>query len=184
VIETGACTTCNNTLVKFEYKRESLTSNRIYFHAVSNVPIISQSWTITKLPYGSSAPVILNQTNPVYVFNEAGDYSVCLRTVTYGECVKEYCEVIHISPPHTYCILPAYPNPAENQVTVNVQLTQPTAIHIYVFNSLNLLVMQKEQEGTAGNNLVTLNIEALTPGWYTIKIITGDRACYSRFQKI
>lgn len=184
VIETGACTSCTYTLVKYEYKRESPTSNRIYFYAVSNVPIISQNWTITKLPYGSAAPVILTQNNPVYVFSEPGDYSVCLRTVTYGGCVKEYCEVIHISPLHTYCILPAYPNPAENQVTVNVQLTQPAAIHLYVFNSLNLLVLQKEQEGTSGNNLITLNIETLTPGWYTIKIITGDRACYSRFQKI
>lgn len=182
--ETGACFSCNNIWAKYEYKRESITSNKIYFHALSNYPIISQTWVITRLSINTSAPVTLIQNNPDYVFREPGDYRVCLRAVTYGGCVKEYCEVIHISSPNAACTLTAFPNPTTNHISVNVQLTQPEIIHVYLYNSLNILLKQKEQQGNNGNNLVTTNIELLIPGWYTIKVIYGNKVCYSKFQKI
>ncbi|MDB5224180.1 MAG: hypothetical protein JWN83_2847 [Chitinophagaceae bacterium] len=184
VAETGACFSCNNIWVKYEYSRVAGMLNKIYFHALSNYPILSQSWTITKLSISGSATVTLTQLNPDYTFNEAGDYRVCLRAVTYGQCIKEYCEVIHISSPNAACTLTSYPNPTTNQVSVGVQLTAPEMIHVYIFNSLNILVKQKEQQGGTGNNIVTTNIEGLIPGWYTIKVIYGNRVCYSRFQKI
>ena len=184
VAETGACFSCNNIWVKFEYKRESSTSNSIYFHALSNYPIISQTWVITKLSINTSTPVTLIQNNPAYTFHEPGDYRICIRAVTYGGCVKEYCEVIHIPSPNTACTLTSYPNPATNQVTVGIQLTGPEMIHVYIFNSLNILVKQKDQQGSTGNNIVTTNIERLIPGWYTIKVIHGNHVCYSKFQKI
>ena len=184
VAETGACFSCNNIWVKYEYKRTSSISNTFYFHALSNYPIISQTWVITKLTITTSTPVTLTQTNPVYTFNEPGDYRVCIRAVTYGGCIKEYCEVIHITSANTACTLTSYPNPTTNQVSIAVQLTSPEMIHVYIFNSLNILVKQKEQQGSTGNNIVTTNIEGLTPGWYTIKVIYGNHVCYSKFQKI
>ena len=184
VAETGACFSCGNIWVKYEYKRESSISNRIYFHALSNYPILSQSWTITKISISGTSTVTLTQLNPEYTFNEPGDYRVCLRAITQGQCVKEYCEVIHISSPNTACTLTAFPNPSINNVSVNVALTAPELIHVYVYNSLNVLVKHKEQQGITGNNLVTTNIEGLVPGWYTIKVIYGNHICYSKFQKI
>ncbi|HUS02190.1 MAG TPA: T9SS type A sorting domain-containing protein, partial [Chitinophagaceae bacterium] len=111
------------------------------------------------------------------------DYRVCVRAITAGQCVKEYCEVIHIAA-NTACTLTSFPNPASNQVSVSIQLAQPQVIHVYIYNSLNILLKHKEQSGSIGTNLVTTSIEGLTPGWYTIKVIYGDRICYSRFQKI
>ena len=184
IAETGACFSCNNIWVKYEYKRESSISNTFYFHALSNYPVISQTWVITKLNIGSSTPVTLTQANPVYTFTEPGDYRVCIRAQTYGGCVKEYCEVIHITSANTACTLTSYPNPSTNQVSVALQLTSSQMIHVYIYNSLNILVKQKEQQGTTGNNIVTTNIEGMTPGWYTIKVIYGNRVCYSKFQKI
>ncbi len=184
VAETGACFSCNNIWVKYEYKHESSISNTFYFHALSNYPIISQTWVITKLTNTSSTPVTLTQANFVYTFTEPGDYRVCIRAQTYGGCIKEYCEVIHISSANTACTLTAYPNPSTNQVSVALQLTSPEMIHVYIFNSLNILVKQKEQQGYTGNNIFSTNIEGLIPGWYTIKIIYGNRICYSKFQKI
>lgn len=181
VAETGACFSCNNIWVKYEYKRASSLSNTIYFHGLSNYPLLSQSWTITKLTVSGSAPITLNQANPVYTFNEPGEYRVCIRAITAGQCVKEYCEVIRIGT--TECNLNAYPNPATNQVSVNVALTSPEKIHVYIFNSLNILVKQKEQQGNIGNNTVTTNVEGLVPGVYTIKIMYGNRICFSKFQK-
>ena len=91
--------------------------------------------------------------------------------------------MIHISA-NTECSLIAYPNPATNNVNVGVSLTSPEIIHVYIFNSLNILVKQKDQQGNTGTNIVTTNIEGLVPGWYTIKVIYGNRVCYSKFQKI
>lgn len=181
--ETGACFSCNNIWVKYEYSRTASASNQIYFHALSNVPILSQSWTITNLSVSGSSSVTLNQNNPSYVFNHPGDYRVCLRAVSYGQCIKEYCEVIHISE-NNNCTLTTYPNPATNQVAINVTLTSPEMIHLYIFNQLNVLIKQKDQRGNTGNNIVITNIEDLTPGWYTIKVIYGNRVCYAKFQKI
>ena len=184
IAETGTCFSCNNIWVKYEFKHESSISNTFYFHAISNYPILSQTWVITKLNIGSSTPVTLTQANPVYTFTEPGDYRVCIRAQTYGGCVKEYCEVIHITSANTACTLTSYPNPSTNQVSVALQLTSPQMIHVYIYNSLNILMKQKEQQGTTGNNIVTTNIEGLTPGWYTIKVIYGNKVCYSKFQKI
>jgi len=184
VAETGNCFSCSNIWVKYEYKRTSSLSNTIYFHALSNYPILSQTWVITKLTVSTSTPITLTQNNPVYTFNEPGDYRVCIRAVTYGGCVKEYCEVIHITVANTACTLTSYPNPATNQVTVSIPLTAPEMIHVYIFNSLNILVKQKDQQGSTGNNNVSTNIEGLVPGWYTIKVIYGNHVCYSKFQKI
>ncbi|MEP6615630.1 MAG: PKD domain-containing protein [Ginsengibacter sp.] len=184
VVETGNCTDCSHVWLKFQDKRESYYSNRIYFHASSNAQILSQSWTITKLPFGTSAPITFSQENLVYVFSGAGDYNVCVKVKTAGGCVKEYCQVLHIEIPHSYCTLTAYPDPAMDQVNINVQLTQSAMIHVYVFNSLNVLIRQEEHSGIAGNNKITIGTGSLVPGWYTLKIISGDRVCYSRFQKI
>ena len=182
VAETGNCFSCSNIWVKYEYVRTSSISNTVYFHALSNYPVLTQTWVITKLTV-SSTPITLTQNNPVYTFSEPGDYRVCIRAVTYGGCVKEYCEVIHITVANTACTLTSYPNPATNQVTLGIQLTGPEMIHVYIFNSLNILVKQKDQQGSTGNNNVTTNIEGLTPGWYTIKVIYGNHVCYSKFQK-
>lgn len=184
VAETGACFSCSNIWVKYEYTSAASASNTFYFHTSSNYQILSQSWTITKLSVSNATAVTLSQRNPVYVFNEPGDYRVCLHAVTAGQCVKEYCEVIHVKAPNTECTLQLYPNPSHNQVSASIQLTEPQMIHVYIYNSLNILVKQKEQQGYNGNNIVTTNIETLVPGWYTIKVIYGNRVCYAKFQKI
>ena len=182
IAETGNCFTCHNIWAKFEFRRESTTSNKFYFHAISNAPIQFQTWTITKLSLAGSTPIILNQINPSYTF-EPGEYRVCVRVVTAGGCVKEYCQVISIPLPYSQCNLTAYPNPSHNQVTVAVQLTQPLMMHFYLYNSVNNLLVHKEQQGNTGNNTMMVNIENLLPGWYTIKVISGNRICYTRFQK-
>ena len=184
VAETGTCFSCNNIWVKYEYSRVAGTANKIYFHALSNYPILSQTWTITKLSISGASTVTLTQTNPDYTFNEPGDYRVCIRAITYGQCIKEYCDVIHIAP-NTDCALTLYPNPSNtNQVAVGVVLTAPDMIHVYIYNSLNILVKQKDQQGSVGNNVVAASLDGLVPGTYTVKVVYGNRMCYTKFHKI
>jgi Secretion system C-terminal sorting domain len=159
--------------------------NKIYFHANSNFPLLDQTWTITKLSPATTPPVILHQNNPVYVFNDTGFYRVCLRAITLGGCVKEFCQVIRIERVvNSVCELQAFPNPASNLINVTILLAQPGMIDAYVYNTMNVQVREKHQQGVSGNNLVSINVNDLVAGLYTIKVKYGDRVCYARFNKL
>ena len=184
-ISTGLCFSCSNVWVRYSYVRDPNMPNKLYFHGQSNYPITSETWTFTKIsPVSTTPPVVLSQFDPVYIFPEAGYYRVCLRAITYGGCVKEYCEVIYISQVNSACTLRSYPNPTHNTISVNVVETVPEMIHVYIYNSLNILVAQKEQQGNIGDNIVTVNVENLLPGTYTMRVVHGNHICYSQFQKI
>lgn len=184
-ISTGLCFSCNNVWAKFTYVRDPNMPNKFYFHGQSNYPITSETWTITKIsPVSTLPPVVINQVDPIYVFPETGYYKVCLRAITYGGCVKEYCEMIYVSPFNTACTLVSYPNPTHTTVSVNVVEAIPEMIHVSIYNSLNILVAHKDQAGNVGGNIVTTNVEQLLPGTYTMRVVYGTHICYSQFQKI
>jgi len=176
---------CDSVHVSYTYQRDPVIPNKLYFHAVSNYPILDQTWTITRLPAGSPV-VTLHQNNPTYVFPDTGYYRVCLRAVTYGNCVKEYCQYIRIE--HTggtnACTLQAYPNPASSIVNVNVTLTAPELINEFIYNASNVLVLQRQQQGVVGLNVVTANVANLVAGQYTIKLVYGNHICYAQFAKL
>ena len=176
---------CDTAHVIFTYQREPQVPNKIHFYASGSLPILDQTWIITRLPASpNNPPVILHQNNPVYTFQDTGYYRVCLRAVLLGGCVKEYCTVIRIEHVTNACLLQAYPNPASGFVNVNVYLTQPEMIHAYVYNSLNVLVRDKHQQGYTGNNIVNINLSGLAAGQYTIKLVYGNKTCYARFEKL
>ena len=101
-----------------------------------------------------------------------------------GGCVKEYCNYIRIEHVANACTLQAFPNPASSTVNVNVNLTQPQLIHAYVYNSQNILVLDKHQQGYTGNNLISMQVNNLPAGHYTIRLIYGNSVCYASFQKL
>ena len=176
---------CDSIHVGYNYQRDPVVPNKIYFYANANYPILDQTWTITRLAPATTPPVILHQNNPVYVFHDTGYYRVCLKAITLGGCVKEYCNVIRIERVvNTVCELQAFPNPATTVVNVNVVLALSGTIDAYVYNSMNVLVKEKHQAGIAGTNIVSININDLTAGLYTIKVIYGGKTCYARFNKL
>lgn len=176
---------CDSIRVEYNYQRDPLVPNKLYFYVNANWPVLDQTWTITKLSPATTPPVILHQNNPVYVFRDTGYYKVCLKAITLGGCVKEICKVIRIENVVTNsCELQAYPNPASNIVNVNVLLSQPQMIDAYVYNTLNILVKEKHQQGVAGNNVVAINVNDLVPGLYTIKVKYEGKICYARFSKL
>ncbi len=174
---------CDSIRVSFNWQKDPFMANKIYFYANANFPLIDQTWTITKLTPVSASPVILHQNNPAYVFADSGTYRVCLKAITLGGCVKEYCAAIRIENNAPVCLLQAYPNPATTVINVAVQLQQPEMIHTYIYNSLNILVRDKNQQGVAGANTVTINVATLPAGLYTVKAVYGNKICYARFTK-
>lgn len=173
---------CDTAHAWYTYIRSTTMANKIQFVANATFPILDQLWHITKV--GDSIPVILHQNNPLYTFQDTGYYRVCLKATLQGGCVKEYCSFIHIGQLSNICELQAFPNPASAVTNINLTLVQPEMIHVYVYNSLNVLVMQQNQQGTTGNNLVTLQIANLIAGQYTAKLIYGNSVCIARFQKL
>lgn len=175
---------CDSVRVTYSYQRDPVLPNKLYFHANSNYPILDQTWTIRKMINGQT--VTLHQNNPSYVFPDTGLYKVCLRAVTFGNCVKEYCQYIRIEQvggPNV-CTLQAYPNPASSVVNVNLTLTAPLMIYEFIYNSSNVLVLQRQQQGVVGVNVVHANIANLVAGHYTIKLVYGNHNCYAQFSKL
>ncbi len=181
-IRVEAQVNCDTAHVSYTYQRNTQVPNRVQFYANGSLPVIDQTWTFTKVPGGST--VTLHQNDPIYLFQDTGYFKVCLRAVLLGGCVKEYCNYIRIEHVSNACELQAFPNPANEAVNVNVYLTQAETIHAYVYNSLNVLVLDKVQQGFTGNNLVTLNINSLVAGQYIIRFVYGNHVCYARFQKL
>ncbi len=175
---------CNLVQVSYTYQKDPLVSNKVYFYAVANYPILDQTWTFTKVSPTTGLPVVLHQNNPIYVFSDTGVYKVCLKAITLGGCIKEYCNYIHIDRVAPQCVLQAYPNPATTQVSVTVQLGMPKMIDAYIYNAQNVLVKEKHQQGVTGSNVVTFQIADLPAGQYTMKVIYGNDVCYSRFNKL
>jgi PKD repeat protein len=177
---------CDSVRVTYTYQKDPFMPNKVYFYTIANFPVLQQKWTITRVPATATSPTVtLFQNNPVYVFTDTGTYRVCLRAVTIGGCIKEFCQNISITQANTtQCLLTAYPNPTQGQVNVNVVLTQPQMIYAYVYNAQSILVKQKQQSGAVGNNIVNFNVSDLVPGLYTIKLVYGNRVCYAKFQKL
>ena len=174
---------CDTAHVGYTFVRNSNLPNKFQFIANATLPILDQVWYITKVG-STTAPVILHENNPIYLFQDTGYFRVCLKATLQGGCVKEYCNYIRIEQVSNACELQAFPNPANVSVNVNVYLTQPEMIRAYVYNSLNVLIFQHDQQGNTGNNIVTLNVSNLVAGQYVIRLVYGNRVCYARFQKL
>ncbi len=174
---------CDTAHIGYTFVRNSNLPNKFQFFANATLQIIDQVWTITKVG-STTAPVILHENNPIYLFQDTGYFRVCLKATLQGGCVKEYCNYIHIEQVSSACELQAFPNPANVSVNVNLYLTQPEMIHAFVYNSLNVLMFQQDQQGSTGNNLVTVNVSNLAAGQYTIRLVYGNSVCYARFQKL
>ena len=179
---------CTGIALGFTESHDSLVPNRIKFIGNSNTYMPNQRWTITRMPAnGINGTVTIYQNNPTYVFLDSGYYNVCLRVSFAGGCVKEYCRIIHITqsmPGTSSCALQVYPNPASTVINAGVTLIQPLILNAYVYNGMNMLVAQKQQQGVVGSNTVSINIASLPAGAYSVRLYYGNNLCTSTFLKL
>ncbi len=174
---------CDTFHLGYVYRVDDYMPNKLFFFATANAPVYDQQWSFTR--FSNNSIVTINHNNPMFIFPDTGAYLVCVRGSFAVGCIKEYCEVVHINSTAVpaQCVVNAYPNPAHDQVSYNVQLDAPILITSTVVNLQGLVVAQYAQPGLAGNNLVTLNIQNLPPGFYNVRIMYGGRICHTRFQK-
>lgn len=178
---------CNNISLAIGNVADSLIPNRIKFTALSNFATTSQQWTIKKIPTtATSGTITINSNNPTYMFLDSGYYNVCVRATYANGCVKTICKTIHIAqnlPGTNVCTLQAFPNPASTIINTTVTLAQPQLINAFIYNSINALVAQKQQQGVVGTNIISMNIATLPAGIYTIRVLYGGQVCYAPFIK-
>jgi PKD repeat protein len=177
---------CNNITLGINDTRDSLVPNRITFTAVSNTATTSQQWTITRILVAGSGTTTINTNNPTYMFLDSGYYNVCVKATYANGCVKTICKVIHVlqnMPTANNCTLQITPNPASSVINANITLVQPLLLNAYVYNSMNVLVAQKQQQGLVGNNTISMNIAALPAGIYILRLVYGTQLCYATFVK-
>ncbi len=175
---------CDSLRLNFAYRRDAYMPNKLFFFALAPQPLVRQQWVIRRA--GDSQQVVINRPDPVYVFPDTGLYNVCLKGGFLNGCEKTHCREIRIysTALPAQCVLHAYPNPAQGQVSVNVQLEVPGPVTVSVYSMQQILMQRVTTQGVAGNNLITLNVQQLPTGFYTMRIVYGNRVCYARFQKI
>ncbi|MFN0275478.1 MAG: M43 family zinc metalloprotease [Chitinophagales bacterium] len=76
-----------------------------------------------------------------------------------------------------------YPVPAGNLLNLEYYIAEPNSIVAEIYDALGQLVMSEELKGTVGNNTTTLPVRSLTPGYYTIKLISGGKFATGTFMK-
>ena len=179
---------CNSITLGFNDVADSLVPNRIRFFATSNTAITNQLWTIAKLPAtATSGSATIYTNNPTYVFLDSGNYRVCLKVTFAGGCVKEFCKIIHIAqqmPFTSSCTLQVYPNPTSTNANAQVTLAQPLVLNGYIYNSMNMLVAQKQQQGFVGTNAMSIYVGTLPAGIYSFRMLYGNQVCTSTFVKL
>jgi phage baseplate assembly protein gpV len=130
--------------------------------------------------------------NPAtHTYTQPGNYWVCLRVQqrdangNLTSCVREKCQRIAAGTTNPgICTLQPFPNPVSTSVSVNVSLSAPQMIDIYIYNVRNTLVKEKHQAGVTGNNAVNVTTADLPFGIYFMKVVHGTETCYATFLKI
>ena len=183
-------TACNLTANFYSY-RDTLSTTPVAFlyHFVNTSAPLNSSDSI-RWTFGDGTSS--NLVNPSHVYAQPGTYYVCLRIQkrnsngTLTNCVRDICRYVYVGQviqPNP-CFIQTYPNPATTLVNLNLYLSLPQMIDVYVYDFSNVLVREKHQQGVVGNNTVSISTANLPAGVYRMRIVRGNNVCYSYFVKI
>ncbi|MEP7373661.1 MAG: PKD domain-containing protein [Chitinophagaceae bacterium] len=185
----------SETIQVDELPSESCTASFTYllnqqgqasYTATSSQTITSQIWKI--ISADSANAVVLNTTDLVYNFDNAGSYYVCLAVTTSTGCTASHCEtvVIHSVSGGRPVVVPTYPNPVSGEafVRLNIDMKKADLIKYKVCNLAGTIVYQLQKHGQAGANTITIPVQQLVKGQYFIDILFGDQQRRTVFQKL
>ena len=69
-----------------------------------------------------------------------------------------------------------YPNPANDQLNIDLNITEEESIHVSVVNTLGKTLISRNYSTTIGLNNLKLDFNNISEGLYFVKIIVGDKA--------
>ena len=155
------------------------------FNAVSNQTITSQIWTVFHFR-DSNNTITINDFNPLYTFSDTGYYWICVRLTTSTGCIRSYCQWINVNSVNdrlSNSRIPSYPNPANNNVTLNLKMERESMILIKVYTLSGAIVYSSQHYGNKGNNKLVFDVQNFIKGQYIIELKYNGEKRYSVFQK-
>jgi hypothetical protein len=72
-------------------------------------------------------------------------------------------------------ITAVYPNPAQDQVNINLNMEQTENVSVRIFNTLGQVVYNKNYGTMSGANTLNIQLDNLSEGVYFVKIVVGDK---------
>jgi hypothetical protein len=76
-----------------------------------------------------------------------------------------------------------YPNPVVNNLSATIVSSKQDHVHIYITDVSGNILMQNEQYLQKGNNTIQLNVSAMGPGSYFIKVMGQQGSASTMFNK-
>ena len=133
-----------------------------------------------------------NLQYPTHVYNQVGDYNLCLTFTDANGCSSNYCDTITISSKssgytlhvidesqiNTLDILSSepknnskiYPNPVNNLSFLDYSCDKNTNLSLTYFDYSGKIIKNENVKISSGNNKIELSTEELTNGLYFLKI--------------
>jgi Zn-dependent metalloprotease len=113
--------------------------------------------------------------NPTHAYSANGVYNVSLRVANPNGCDDYYYQNVYIgvvsAAAPTNMSLDIWPNPANDQVHLNLRLPATTDMQLKVMSALGQVVYAESLQGIDGMNRV-LDLSKLSKGLYFVKIET------------
>ncbi|MCU0435186.1 MAG: T9SS type A sorting domain-containing protein [Bacteroidia bacterium] len=93
---------------------------------------------------------------------------------TIGDYMRLMNVVASVAEPVSPVRVTVFPNPASAEISVNIELLTNSQVTLTVYDVSGKCVLPPRQTAMpAGNNIATLNLETLPPGYYVLQCHTG-----------
>jgi glucose/arabinose dehydrogenase len=123
--------------------------------------------TVNDLYWGRPVGIAIDKEGKVYISSDEGNKFVLVLTPNAVTGIQEGEQVLSSST--------IYPNPAKDQFTVALTLTQSTRVKVELFDITGKEVgTLLDQNLPVGNHNQQLDVNGLTPGYYLLKITAGN----------
>ena len=182
VTVTDTATQCSEVQNGYLYKPDSITISHIgTIPAVTgdsgNIIVSANAgnyqlqYSLDGVHYQQASTLIIssNGTYTVYVKNNIG--CVVHRTVVVSD-VQDILQRIDWS---------LFPNPANNELNISLNLSSPTALTLTITNILGQKILSDKRNIASGLNIITQNVSSLETGTYFITISDGNSSSTKRF---
>ena len=118
---------------------------------------------------GTHTKYITQNTNVSHTYQNAGNYTVCLRTYNYCGSQDSCTHVTMVGINETELKeIKTYPNPVNKDLIIENPYYKPLKVTVY--NSMGLLIYQKQYE----NQTITIDMSNYVNGVYILKLSSDN----------
>lgn len=160
---------CEKPETAFTYQIEAMTA---YFE--------DQSYKAESYYWDFGDGYYSDLADPFHIYDYPGSYEVCL--ITWNECGSDtLCQVLDVMS-KSYSkgnagVLSVYPNPGKEKVFIKATADGQAEIGLYDLNGNEI---SKQQYTLVKDEQVSVDIQALEPGMYMIRLISGEGSSFGK----